>query len=108
MWLGLALFDHSPEYDLRFSDKLVGLGIALSIGLSILVAIFIMWTPLNAEIIEGLQGRYFIPAVPAGTLIFYNQKFKWRPVYALVTVACVASVLFITIFTLLQRYYLGG
>ena len=62
----------------KWYDRVV---ILLATGASffgIFLAMYINWTPLvygvGAEVIEGVQGRYFLPLFPAFFLIFGN---KW-------------------------------
>jgi uncharacterized membrane protein len=36
---------------------------------------YIHWTPLKQDFVEGIQGRYFIPLVPLVFLFFVNRRF---------------------------------
>lgn len=38
------------------------------------VGLFISWTPIDSSIIEGVQGRYFLPILPALLLLFRNSN----------------------------------
>ncbi len=39
---------------------------------------YLSWTPLGADRIDGLQGRYFLPLLPAGALLLYNRRLAGR------------------------------
>lgn len=47
---------------------LIGVAICTEVGL------FISWTPIDSSIIEGVQGRYFLPILPAFLLLFRNSN----------------------------------
>ena len=75
--------------------------------LGLFAVLYISWTPLRNPVIEGVQGRYFIPIAlfaalamhrpPAGAALSAAQ----RGVLALYSVV----TLLIVPYTLLQRYY---
>lgn len=46
---------------------------ALSVTMAF-VAMFMSWTPQNATTIEGIQGRYFLPFLPALLLVFNSRN----------------------------------
>lgn len=46
-------------------------------GLTVLLTMFFMllsWTPLTSEVVEGVQGRYFLPVLPLALLTLKNRK----------------------------------
>ncbi len=59
-----------PEYNL-FTRR-TGLFIFVAV-VGLTVAACTMWTPINYEIIFGIQGRYFLPALPLIVLFFTNR-----------------------------------
>lgn len=59
---------------LRSGDKVLMWFIALSaIGASV-AAMLLYWTPKSSVIIEGVQGRYFLPVLPLIALTFRNRS----------------------------------
>ncbi len=42
----------------------------------ILASMFLSWTPISSVVIEGVQGRYFLPLLPATVLLLRNDLFQ--------------------------------
>ena len=61
------------EPDAKF--RLVNLGLSLLMFLGILAALWIGWTPVTYGVIEGVQGRYFLPFLPMIFLSMGNKTF---------------------------------
>lgn len=63
---------------LEKKNKLMFVFISLSTILLIYTSIYLQWNPVGNSIIEGLQGRYFMPLLPLILLLFagikYNEK----------------------------------
>ena len=82
--LALGTRSEDPECDSnglgRLSKKdrvlIAVLGILLT-GLFI-GAMFISWTPLNSPVVQGVQGRYFIPVLPVLLMLFHNKLLKFE------------------------------
>ncbi|MDR3292417.1 MAG: DUF2142 domain-containing protein [Methanobrevibacter sp.] len=64
----------TSKYKLSFRQKLVPLFIFLVVSLLTFLFEFITYTPRGSNIIQGLQGRYFVPVAPLFLLVFYNNK----------------------------------
>lgn len=58
---------------INFNKKLFVLFIILVVSFLILLSMFIAWTPINSPVIEGVQGRYFLPLLPAVYLLLRNK-----------------------------------
>lgn len=57
----------------------IGLLCAACFGM-VLVGMLLTWTPMGNVSIEGVQGRYFIPLLPALGLLFRNERLTFdRP-----------------------------
>ena len=39
---------------------------------------YVTWTPLGAGLVDGLQGRYFLPVAPVAAILFYNRRLAAR------------------------------
>ena len=68
--------------------------------------IYLTWTPVGGGVIEGIQGRYFIPLVPLFLLLFYNRRLslatsRLNPVLAVYA----AFILSSAAYTILRGYY---
>ncbi|MDR3223208.1 MAG: DUF2142 domain-containing protein [Methanobrevibacter sp.] len=64
----------TSKYKLSFRQKLVPLFIFLVVSFLTFLFEFITYTPIGFNIIQGVQGRYFIPVAPLFLLVFYNNK----------------------------------
>jgi uncharacterized membrane protein len=38
---------------------------------------YLIWTELGAGVIEGLQGRYFLPIAPLALLLVASNRLRW-------------------------------
>ena len=64
------------NYDFSGKAKLMmSIMTILSVG-CIMGAMLLDWTPLGSTEIQGVQGRYFIPVMPAIFLFFTNQTLQ--------------------------------
>ncbi|HYM59985.1 MAG TPA: DUF2142 domain-containing protein [Thermoanaerobaculia bacterium] len=83
-----------------------GLIVALSCGL-ISLSQYLVWTPIGADFIDGMQGRYFLPLAPMGLSVIGVSGTTDR-VRAIVFAffACAVFILdAIGIFLVINRYY---
>lgn len=77
-------------------QKLFYLAVACMSCAMVFGALFMSWTPQNATAIEGIQGRYFLPLLPALLLLFRNHNvtvkrdFSAQLMFLAVTMQCVA------------------
>lgn len=39
---------------------------------------YLIWTPVGASVVDGPQGRYFIPAAPLFFFLFYNHRVSFK------------------------------
>ena len=62
-------------YTPNIQFRLVNLGLSLLMILGILAALWIGWTPITYQTIQGVQGRYFIPFLPMVFLSMRNKIF---------------------------------
>jgi uncharacterized membrane protein len=70
-----------------------------------MTGLYIFWTPLQDKVVQGLQGRYFIPIIPPITLLFYNNRFRspeWLKYPLVLTLVMIWTVTFRVV---LARYY---
>jgi len=55
-------------------QKGIFLTVFLGLCLSNIIAMYLIFTPLGSSVIEGVQGRYFIPALILLVAIFTSRK----------------------------------
>jgi uncharacterized membrane protein len=104
----VALFDSGHDGSIsRMQRCWIGL---LCVGVFFLVelSMYLTWTPPGKQIIEGVQGRYFLPiAVPTLLALFYNQRFSTskKRLFALSITFYSLVVLTVMCWTVYNRYF---
>ena len=77
--------------------------------LLIFLMLYLSWTDVGGPLIEGIQGRYFIPLLPLFLLLFSTLPTvcppRWRPTLALLFLTLVMVVYLSSWFAVLNRYY---
>ncbi|MGA2295923.1 MAG: DUF2142 domain-containing protein [FCB group bacterium] len=83
--LSVAFFESKKEFLFSIQQRVT----IFLVGIGSIVLIIVGWylsSPIGSTTIWGLQGRYFIPAIPIVLLLLYNNKFenpkwiKWKGV----------------------------
>lgn len=70
----------------NFSKIIIGISVVLVLGL-LCTSLYVQWTPLKQEFIDGIQGRYFIPILILLPILFNNdyiisnKKISYRYVF---------------------------
>jgi len=102
-----ALLDSLKDVAIGYKQRII-LFITVFVGcLFIFSSQYIYYTPIGDDIIEGIQGRYFIPLSPAFFLLFYNRRIRINMKYYTVMIAGYSVfVLSYTLVVLICRYYL--
>lgn len=72
--LMLPLSASEQEKMLKGKDKLIILIVGVIIAGLLLGSMMISWTPLSSPVILGVQGRYFLPLLPAALMLITNRK----------------------------------
>ncbi|MBR3660485.1 MAG: DUF2142 domain-containing protein [Bacilli bacterium] len=87
----LTILDRFTDIFIKFKDKILFLFIVISIIVLIFTSLYIQWTPVKYPVVDGVQGRYFLPLLCLIPLIFYNSKkrlktydFNYLNIYVLV------------------------
>jgi uncharacterized membrane protein len=76
MLLAVVLSDQEPALNISWRFKSLCLGIVLLCLLALSLAIWVTWNPPGTRLIEGIQGRYFIPFSLLALVPFYN-RYSW-------------------------------
>ena len=113
----LALTDGSPHFSISLSQKFICLSTVVIGIVSVTTALYICCNPLRGEVVQGAQGRYFIPFLLPALLGLYNQKLpqmlksdseKYGTIRGrgevVLTVWLISSIA-ISLNIMLQRYY---
>ena len=66
----------NKKFNIDKISKYIMTFIFISIVGLILTSLYVQWTPYKSEIIEGIQGRYFIPIIMLIPFIIFNKKLK--------------------------------
>lgn len=102
----ISIMDKS-KVNIVLKQRLISLITFSLILISVFAVEFITWTPVGQSIIDGIQGRYFIPAAPLFFLLFFNRKYEHNLKFLNLTVIFfVLLVLIFTLFVLIKRYYI--
>ncbi len=72
---GITSTADEPAYGIDRKFRIVNWGLSSFMFLGILGALWIDWTVLGCEAIEGVQGRYFLPFLPLIILPLRNKMF---------------------------------
>lgn len=103
----LSLVDNQKGIAIHFKEKVLMAMVLFSTMILISTMMYLTWTPVGGNIIEGIQGRYFIPVAPLFFLLFYNKKISFKiQRFSLVIMYCSLLTLSFTLFVLFRRYYL--
>lgn len=65
-----------PAVKIHVSDRVLLLFVSASVVGAVMLVMFIGWTPYGNPVIEGVQGRYFIPILPLLFLSLSNDMIK--------------------------------
>jgi len=72
----LAVLGHTDSDEfLPFYHRAGFLSVTLVVVLMVMLSMFLGWTANGAAMIDGIQGRYFIPVIPLLALSFNNKTF---------------------------------
>ena len=92
------------ETRLHIGAKIWSIILVLLLGISAMLAMYLYWTPVGGAIIEGVQGRYFIPfAVLILFVLVPKHKINWS--YTGQTYTVILSVLQIAMMVCLFAQY---
>jgi uncharacterized membrane protein len=104
-----AFTDGKKNISFSTYQKAVVLFIGTGSALGIVVGTYLYMTKIGGELIFGLQGRYFLPAIPALLLFLYNSEFtlekisKYKPV---IVTAYISLILIYSIMFMSDYYYM--
>lgn len=68
-----AFFEDGCRFKMSIFGRLLIIGILISTILLLATTMYLSWNKVGAPIIDGLQGRYYIPLAPLFLFIYYNN-----------------------------------
>lgn len=100
--------DNRPAVPFPLKARLTAAAVFGITAAGILTVLYLTWNQRGAPIIEGLQGRYLIPIAPLAVLPFYRPRSgpKTRVLVSTLVFCASASILSLTTYALIRRYYL--
>lgn len=102
----VALLDGQNDIQINFKNRLVLFSVFTLIGLLLYTAMYLSWTEVGSSIIQGIQGRYFIPIAPLFFLLFYNRRIRLNErILGFASTIYIIFVLSCSVYVLLKRYY---
>lgn len=104
--LVLLLLDTRSDVDVTLPQRAGLLVAAAGSAFGIALALYTTWCPVGNPVIDGLQGRYFLPIAPAAAFAFHRAARgfhkRWRQ---LTTAALVIIVNLVAIQQAVMRWY---
>ena len=102
----VAFVDGGEVRPLKWREKILVAGICGMTALLVVTSQYISYTAPGAKIINGVQGRYFIPLALSALLFFHNRKLRVsKKIIGVTAMVFCAVILAITCHTLVARYY---
>lgn len=102
--LFLVLVALSENSKIGARDKIINILLDMMLIASVFLAMYIYWTPVGSKIIEGVQGRYFLPALALLLFMIIPKKklvkLENKTIYSFINI----TLLFYVI-TLLFEFY---
>lgn len=102
--LGTAIVDRDSmplSYALRFGSA----ALFVIVSFTIVALEYITWTPVGSELVEGVQGRYFLPILPLALLTVYRRGSPIGKQGAWLLAVFLAMLQLVVLWTVFRRYY---
>ncbi|MDD5678989.1 MAG: DUF2142 domain-containing protein [Kiritimatiellae bacterium] len=104
--LSIVAADRVPGVRILMLQRIFLVAIAALAAVSVLVSLYLFFTPVGADIIQGVQGRYFISIVPLVLIAFHGKLARIPSAWCCRFVPILLiMVQVITITIILRRYY---
>lgn len=99
-------YEENENYKFNLKDKIICTVIIVIEILGVLAAMYLGWTQARQTVIEGVQGRYFLPIIPLLFLILSSNKLQYNIKNKGVKFILLMIILYIIIFGFTVRAYL--
>ncbi|HEX5760205.1 MAG TPA: DUF2142 domain-containing protein [Thermoanaerobaculia bacterium] len=104
--LALLALDGAPRPSLRLGQRAGLAALAAAAVAATIASQYMTFTPFRADFVEGVQGRYFLPLLPAAGLALHRPR-RGGPPAALpwLLAAWTALAVAVTLRAIVHRYY---
>lgn len=75
LFLFLILSDYKEEYKIQKTERILLFIIGLGTIALIFTSLYVQWTPVANMLVNGIQGRYFLPLISVFLLLASNRKY---------------------------------
>lgn len=72
--VNVAAVDHKDAMVMPISHRVISLILCAGTIVATLLIMLLSWTPLGSPVVEGVQGRYFLPVLPLILVALRNKK----------------------------------
>lgn len=103
-----GLTDGRPDLTLTLRQRVILAGVFAGTLLVTSAVLYVVWTPVGATRIEGVQGRYLIPVAPAFLLLLTNRRLALllSPSHRAILLAMIALIaLLVSAWATAARFY---
>lgn len=103
----VAIAGNTKRIKIRWKDRLVLLTGVVLLIIAFSFTMYCSWCNVGDPLIKNLQGRYFLPVAPIFFSIFYLRCGKLpKYIVPLISMLFIAASLILTIYKMLNEYYL--
>ena len=104
--LSIAVFDNNKRVSINSGQKILSFSVFIMGLILFLFTMYLSWNEVGDEIVNNMQGRYFIPIVPLLIMIFYNNKYQLnKNIIAGICIIFIITSCIITNQAILSEYY---
>lgn len=104
-WLGVlvvsAFTEKSHKEVFTYEHKILYFLIALGVVLIVMLAMALAWTPMGYSLIEGVQGRYYIPVIFLLLICLQNSKIYLKENLVSIVICIIPILSIITVHNLI-------
>ena len=104
--LFVSFTDNNIKEHLNKKQMAFVIAISLIIILLVFTSLFVQWTPIASDVIEGVQGRYFLPILPLIFICLGKIKIKYYGKLDVTKINSFAVICFsmITLFSIFIKF----
>lgn len=107
LFVTFEIYEENNNYKFSLKDK-IWIGIIITIELlGVAAAMYLGWTQAKQMVIEGIQGRYFIPIIPLLFIVISKNRIQSNIKSRGIKFAVVMLVLYLIIFGFSIRSYIA-
>ena len=83
----------SSKLSLRPSARLLAAGIFIATVGGVLLSQYLIWSIICGDVIEGVQGRYFLPVLPLALMSIHVRRIPRLPMSAVIAAGILANII---------------